>query len=395
MKPARRSRAQTKRLLTDLLADTPRDEKAGAHASRGFSFQNWWATLRVVDLLAENAADFAVAMEVKEDVAILDSAENPTTVEFCQVKKNERGSLWTLKNLHARGQKRADGTRDRSILSKLYSRRQDFAGHPISLSFVSNALVDAAADAGHSTPSKCALDSLPVEKQDAIREKIADELSLKPEQIDLSEFALHSTDLSLTRPNLLVAGRIAEECERGRLPISIRQPNVVAGMLASEIQKRSNSTAFAQTMDELKERILTKSQALEVIAAAASSNKPAQEAIEEGCARLNIESYDFRAVQAIRKRAASVAVQATDRTNVSFWNVAGEMAAKLPEADARCTGRQLGELMEQLVALATTNTTPGAMDHGFLCGIALLVIYEGISFNAQPSAAGAKPKDEE
>src|SRR5690606_4126410 len=140
MKPARLSRAQAKRLLIDLLADTPRDEKAGAQASRGFSFQNWWATLRVVDLLAENAADFAVAMEVKEDVAILDSAENPTSVEFFQVKKNERGSLWTLKNLQAKGQKRADGSRDRSILSKLYSRRHDFAGHPTALSFVSNAL---------------------------------------------------------------------------------------------------------------------------------------------------------------------------------------------------------------------------------------------------------------
>src|SRR5690606_21301229 len=108
------------------------------------------------------------------------------------------------------------------------------------------------------------------------------------------------------------------------------------------------------------------------------------------------ESYDFRAVQAIRKRAAFVAVQATDRTNVGFWHQAEEMAAKLSEADARCTGGQLGELMEQLVELATTNKTLGAaMDRGFLCGIALLVIYGSISFNAQPAATGAESKDEE
>lgn len=121
-----------------LLRDRPSDEKGGSSATLGFSFQQWWATLAIVERLASTEA-FAIGLEVKEDVAILDSSEAPTRVEFCQIKKNERAAGWAVKGLHKRGSKRAHGTHEPSALAKLYRRRIEFKGHPTYLRFVSNA----------------------------------------------------------------------------------------------------------------------------------------------------------------------------------------------------------------------------------------------------------------
>jgi len=70
-----------------VLRDRPIDEKNGVNASLGFTFQQWWAALSIAELLG-SGNDFAVGVEVKEDIAILDSAQSPTKVEFCQVKKH-------------------------------------------------------------------------------------------------------------------------------------------------------------------------------------------------------------------------------------------------------------------------------------------------------------------
>ena len=67
--------------LEGLLRDRPIDEKNGANASLGFTFQQWWAALSIAELLG-GEDDFAVGVEVKEDVAIIDSAQTHTTVEF-------------------------------------------------------------------------------------------------------------------------------------------------------------------------------------------------------------------------------------------------------------------------------------------------------------------------
>ena len=130
-----------------LLRDRPIDEKNGVNASLGFTFQQWWAALSIVELLG-SGDDFAVGLEVKEDIAILDSAQSPTRVEFCQVKKHERDGVWVLKDLHRKGSKRKDGTYENSILAKLYARRQEFGVSRANLRFVSNIGVKLPDEAG-------------------------------------------------------------------------------------------------------------------------------------------------------------------------------------------------------------------------------------------------------
>ncbi len=122
--------------LSSLLSDTPNDEKGGVNTSLGITYQQWWATLKATDLYAQGT-DFAIGMEVKEDVVVLDSPLHPTSVEFYQVKKREQEGLWNWSAL-LRTMKRKEGGTESSPLAKLYSRRHAFAGHPTKLTFISN-----------------------------------------------------------------------------------------------------------------------------------------------------------------------------------------------------------------------------------------------------------------
>lgn len=122
--------------LVDLLLDKPDDETKGADATIGFSYQQWWAALIAVEML-KSGENYALGMEIKEDVAILDSPTNPTRVEFCQIKKNEQAGAWALSDLHNKGAKLKKGY-EPSTLAKLYKRKIDFTGHEVSLKFVSN-----------------------------------------------------------------------------------------------------------------------------------------------------------------------------------------------------------------------------------------------------------------
>lgn len=172
--------------LDKLLADKPGDEKTGAHASKGFGFQQWWGALAVVESLLAGKQDFAVGMEVKEDVVLLDSATSPTEVEFCQVKKNETAGGWNIKDLHRRGRKREDGSQDLSPLAKLYRRRRDFEGHPTRLRFVSNLSVKVAvSDSASSSMADLSLDDLSEKEKGALRKSLAAQLGVEESSVDL------------------------------------------------------------------------------------------------------------------------------------------------------------------------------------------------------------------
>lgn len=159
--------------LDVVLRDRPVDEKNGVNASLGFTFQQWWAALSIAELLG-GEDDFAVGVEVKEDVAILDSAQSPTRVEFCQVKKHERDGVWVLKDLHKKGSKRKDGTHEHSILAKLYARRHEFGASRANLRFVSNIGVKLPDETGADTlATNTDLSTLTPEQQKVVKTAVS------------------------------------------------------------------------------------------------------------------------------------------------------------------------------------------------------------------------------
>lgn len=382
--------------LASLLRDTLSDEKGGASATLGFSFQQWWAALRVVELL-KGDTDFAVGMEVKEDVAVLDSPTTPTTVEFCQVKKSERSGLWSLAQLKAKGAKRKDGTNELSILGKLYSRKVEFSGHAVGLRFVSNVGFSLPEASGKSVPTAdTSLSTLPDEPASTLRSELAEQLGRTPADIDHGSLRVHRTNLPLGEQELFVGGLLSELSATGRLPFTLTQTTVAARVLAAEIQSKASMTAFARDFAELRPRLVSRQDAIELLSKVSESKPTVQVALDDAIATLERTNYPFVLLRDIKKERVRVCAHSSDRTNLEFRSVVLALAAAAVVIESAIGHTAtLGELMDETVEKARADAPRdlASISSSYLRAVALLVLNHALDINLQPAAPGAQSEE--
>ncbi|MNX75701.1 hypothetical protein D3C86_1071870 [compost metagenome] len=394
--PARRTES-VQDSLDAVLRDRPTDEKNGAHAGLGFTFQQWWAALSIAELLG-GEGDFAVGVEIKEDVAILDSAQTPTKVEFCQVKKHEREGVWVLKDLHKKGTKRKDGTHEHSILAKLYARRKEFGSSRANLRFVSNIgvkLPDEAGGAAHA--SNTDLSALTTEQQKLVKQAVGAQLGIAEDEIDLAGVLVHKTNLPLGEPEIFVSGKLEQLSSTGRLPFRLSHTSVAARVLASEVQSRGSSITYARSFEELKLRIISKAQALDILANVAQSKAPMSELLDEATAELDREGHPFIERKDIKAQRVRVCADASDRTNMIFSGVANALQqARIAVEAAIGAKATLGELMNEVVeeARASSPADFSGLPLAYIRAVALLVLSDAINLNVLTTPAGPEPKEE-
>ncbi|MBU9205476.1 DUF4297 domain-containing protein [Burkholderia multivorans] len=378
--------------LEALLRDLPHDESGGRSATLGFSFQQWWATLSAVERL-QDAQDFAILSEFKEDVAILDSAEAPKSVEFCQVKKSERSGAWTLAELQRRGVKLKTGEGyEPSILAKLYRRKVDFEGHPTGLHFISNVAVKLPDESGgDANAGKTCLHTLTDEQKEKVRASVGQQLGLEPESVDLTCVYVHRTNLPLGEQEIFVGGKLSELAASGKLPFTLTHTTIAARMLASEFQRRASDTAYARSFADLKARLLSRAQVIDILSQVAQARPPVHDVFARGIEELEREQYAFFAREEIRSHRVRVCAEATDRTNEVFREIANALAvAKAKVLQTGSTG-SLKEVMEEIVQEIRANESFLVAGHpvSYLRAIALLVLTDGIELDVRPPAPGA------
>nr|WP_079782975.1 dsDNA nuclease domain-containing protein [Pseudomonas sp. LPH1] len=382
--------------LESLLHDSFDDEKKGANATLGFTFQQWWAALTVAELL-EKETDFAIVLEFKEDVALLDSSTEPTEIELYQVKKNERTAAWTINSLYAKGKKLSKG-HELSILSKMYSRRTGFIGHPVKLHFISNVGIKTKSEDGKSMSIlNGKIESLPQKDKDAITSAIASELALAPTSIGLSNIYISKTNLPLDQQELFVGGKLSELSSNSILPFSLPHSTVAARVLASHIQSKASKTSLACSFEELKPRLLSRDEALKILSETAYARPPTQTIIDNAISSLEAEKYSFLALREIKKYRVDICTAAATRTNTQFQLAASAMLSEFSLIVQCAPTHSLGGLMDLLVN-NTQEAHPDAtanLNKYYLCALALLVLNDGLNIDILPSPANTKSEGTE
>ncbi|MFK7698479.1 dsDNA nuclease domain-containing protein [Pseudomonas caspiana] len=379
-----------------LLHDSFEDEKKGANATLGFTFQQWWAALTVAELL-ETETDFAVVLEFKEDVAILDSSTAPTRIKLYQVKKNEQKADWTINSLYAKGKKLSSG-HELSILSKMYSRRASFTGHPVKLYFVSNIGVKTKSEEGTSISiSNGKFDSFPQKDKDAITSAIASELKLLPAAVGLDNIYISKTNLPLAQQELFVGGKLSDLAANSILPFTLPHSTVAARVLASHIQSKASSTSLASSFEELRPRLLSKEEALKILSQAANSRHPTQSIFDEAITSLTSERYPFFAIREIKKFQVEVCTDAATRTNIQFKLAASAMLSEFSLIIKNASTHSLGELMDLLVknTLEAHPEKIANLSKPYLSALALLVLNDGINIDILSTSADKKSEGTE
>ncbi|WP_177191664.1 dsDNA nuclease domain-containing protein [Nitrosospira sp. Nsp14] len=383
--------------LLSLLTDKPTDEKAGVNATLGFSYQHWWATLKATELYAQGN-DFAIGMEIKEDVAVLDSPTVPTTVQFYQVKKHEREGVWSWSNLLRSTSK--TGTCELSPLAKLYSRRHTFKSHPTKLCFISNLAFKVPLEEGTSLQHSdgCGLHEFIASKSEEVKQKLASQLGISSDKVDLTDFTLERTNLPLGEQDTFITGKLSTLSDTGKLPFEISRPHISARMLAAEFQQKGTNTDYANTFHKLRARCLSRDEITQVLQSIESAGPPVQVALEEALTRLDHEQYHYGKRDQIRREKIALCAHLSDRTNIQvarlyrlFVYTRNKVQTELEEI------AKLGEIMEYLVAEATEEQPleVAGLPKGYLNGLALLVIKNAINVHLFSSAAHPKPEEQE
>jgi hypothetical protein len=122
-------------LLLDEIVRIPRREIGGSQASNRGGYQESWAFCLLLKLHSKKD-DYLVLLDFHDDVVVLDSATNPKTIDFYQIKTKKSGH-WTI-SLLIKPQKTKSGARSLSIASKMYANKLAFPQQSQSLNFVSN-----------------------------------------------------------------------------------------------------------------------------------------------------------------------------------------------------------------------------------------------------------------
>lgn len=172
------------------LLTVPQREVAGPRSSSRFSYQKNWALAELIEYHLAGK-DYVFAFEFHDDVLILNSESNPTSLQFIQVKTKATGKNWTIRAL-TKAEKGAEGEPDKlSIVGKLYENKLNFNNHKSELKFVTNAYFSF----GKSTSSICA-NSLDPKDQKTIQSSIQDQLKVK-HSVELGDLFFEHSDLSV------------------------------------------------------------------------------------------------------------------------------------------------------------------------------------------------------
>lgn len=382
--------------LTALLADTASDDNSGQVASQGFTFQEWYAVLLITELL-EKPDDFALGIEVKEDISVLDSPSTPTKIEFCQVKTNEQAVAWTLSELHKRGKKLKDGTFPPSILGKLYKRRHEFSGYPSKLRFVSNTsfkIKDGKGDALNSHDYQ--LTSLSEGGKKIVANALANQLTLTEADIDLKDVRLHRSDLSLGQQHLFISGKLSDLARRQLIPFQVPQPVVAALMLVSDVRSKGSNTSYAATFEELRaKRLIARSDAITTLSLLSNPSKSIADIFDEGIELLRRDpDHDYGDVEEMQDERAAIMLALTDRTNalVKRQLITLNDCYKLVKSSSSPDKKKLSSYIER-VANDALKTNPEAFPmvaKPFLHALTLMVIRNGIDINVFTTATNSQ-----
>lgn len=307
------------------LVDTLEDEKTGAHARKGFTYQDWWAAHKSFELLSNtNSKDFAIGVEIKEDVIIIDSLTNPSQFEFYQIKKKEP-SNWSITGL-LKAEKKVS-TQEKSTLSKLYSRYIDFKTDATNLYFVSNAQlqIEVQEQSGkkkyylHNSNFATDLDTSNLTK---IENKIRTELKLeKKEIIKFDRLNFQRSNISALSPDISVIGAVTGLNEEDKFPFRLNNISSTCRLLASKFQSLGMNTDFASNFSQLQKRCLTKIELLDFLNILNEKFHSPEDYLKEGIKQLQSENYPFPRLELLKDESKQLLVHITDRTKLEIQNL--------------------------------------------------------------------------
>lgn len=250
------------------LSDPDTSENGGSHNQKGIEFQKNWAIVKMFALKEKAAIDFLFLFEAVQDIAILNSSTNPTSIEVFQVKKKDRME-WTwasLTNLHVpddpskkatskvKKTKPLDGIAD-SPLGKLFASLANFKTLENSGSFISNAGCNLVLASGGNvaTSLPVALSDLPLHFTDLLQASLDSVYKSGSAKADLSKVMLEKVDIPVDDAQTYTIGIVHKYLDKVS-PAHAGQARSFVESLLAKLGPLGAKTAKATTLEEMRSR---------------------------------------------------------------------------------------------------------------------------------------------
>jgi len=168
-------------------------------------------------------------------------------------------------------------------------------------------------------------------------------------------------------------------------------------MLAAEVQSRASNTSYARDFGELKARIITRKQSIDVLARVAGAKPSLLESLDAAVQSLEHEKHPFLERKAIKEARVKVCTDASDRTNEVFRRVAVAIHKCWAPIVAAGSDGSLGELMREVVeqAFASHMDDVAGLTRPYIHAVALLVITDGIDIDVFAVTPRAQSEEQE
>jgi hypothetical protein len=197
---------------------------------------------------------------------------------------------------------------------------------------------------------------------------------------------------------VFVGGKLSELVASGVIPFELTETSVAARVLASELQSRASNTSYARNFKDLKKRILTRKDALEVLTKVSKAKPVVANVIDQAIEQLRGEALPFLALKEILSERINVCAHSSDRTNTTFRDAAiALLKAQEKIIKTADPASKLSELMKMTVEearISFTQSTNG-LSNAYLNVIALMVLNDGINEDILAAATSQKPEAEE
>lgn len=240
-------------------------ESGGGHNQKGIEFQKNWAVIQMFILEYEGLSDFLFLFEAIQDVAILDSVENPTIIRLYQIKKKDRGE-WSWASL-TKLYEPPDPSNPKLTRRKL-KPLTEVSGSPIgklhsavsaikllnsSGRFISNAGCDLLLEDGSNAATSLAitLNSLPAHFQTVLVQALKTIQDSEDPAPDLSKLSVQKIDLPVDDPTTYTIGFAHKFLEKRSPRHAGQARSLVEGLLA-KLAPLGAKTAACKNFDEMK-----------------------------------------------------------------------------------------------------------------------------------------------
>ncbi len=232
--------------LKDKLKDIKPRENSGSMASNRFDFQKNWAICKLIEL-TKNNDDFMLAFEYHEDIIVFDTSDDPTYIDFFQIKTKDKGKF-NLNNLLKKQVKKDN--EGNSILGKLLNNRINFEKETNSLNLVCNAYFSFKSK-DLSKKEKVAGDDLNIDEKKLIENSIC--LELKTNWVDdfLKKLNFSVTDLTIDHHNEITKSKLNTLIEEKYSSDIKYNPSLAYRTIFDEINRRNNIEKVPSDFEEL------------------------------------------------------------------------------------------------------------------------------------------------